>query len=195
MQASFIAASPADDNNIKEGTSPFNSDPIQSEPHRKDSPIKGPDNSSMARMYYVLLSAPPGTEEARVQRSTVTAALTSLQGRVILRHEFGQDEDDVINVISFKLDGGNEGLEEVVAIYPVVCLLRETIYSSYEWIQVLLIFFLSPLQRTRKRPEALPLGSLAHKTQSRIGSQHDRSHNGARKDWTDRKRDKSRYCR
>ncbi|KAK3818786.1 MAG: hypothetical protein J3Q66DRAFT_387644 [Benniella sp.] len=151
LQVSFITTSPVDDNNIKEGTSSLGSDSIQSEPHRKDSPIKGPDNPSMARMYYVLLSAPPRTEEARAQHTTVTAALTALPGRVILRHEFGQDEGDVINVISLKLDGGNEGLEEVAALNGVVA-----IYPV----------------RTRKRTETLPLGPLKH-TRPSLESAHN----------------------
>lgn len=131
VQASFIAAPLVDGNQNSDGTSSLDSEPIQPEPSRKDSPIIGPHNPSLARMYYVRLSAPPGTDEARTQHSTVTAALTSLPGRVTIRHEFGKDEDDVINVISFKLEGDNEGLEQVaaldgvVAIYPVVWMLRE----------------------------------------------------------------------
>lgn len=76
--------------------------------------------------YYARLSAVPGTEEAIAQHAVVRKALLALPGKATIRHEFGMDEDDVLNVISFKLEGNSDGLEEVAAlvgvigIYPVV---------------------------------------------------------------------------
>lgn len=76
--------------------------------------------------YYARLSAAPGTEEAKVQHALVREALLALPGKVTIRQEFGMDEDDVLNVISFKLEGDSDGLEEVavlagvIGIYPVV---------------------------------------------------------------------------
>ncbi|KAF9910104.1 hypothetical protein EC991_007236 [Linnemannia zychae] len=100
--------------------------------------------------YYARLSAMPGTEEAKAQHLLVREALLALPGKVTIRHEFGMDEDDVLNVISFKLEGNSEGLEEVAALVGVV-----GIYPV----------------RTRKRPKALPLGSL-QKTRPSLESAH-----------------------
>ncbi|KAG0236491.1 hypothetical protein BGW42_003397 [Actinomortierella wolfii] len=63
----------------------------------------------------------------------------ALPGKVTIRHEFGADADDVLNVISFGIEGNSQGLEDVanvegvIGIYPV---------------------------RTRRRPKTVPLGSL-----------------------------------
>ncbi|KAF9288891.1 hypothetical protein BGZ68_010424 [Mortierella alpina] len=93
----------------------------------------------VSNTYYASLSALPSTPEAIAQHQTVREALLALSGQVTIRHEFGADDDDVLNVISFKLEGDKDQLEAiamlpgVIGIYPV---------------------------RTRKRPKALPLGSL-----------------------------------
>ncbi|KAK5823345.1 hypothetical protein F5H01DRAFT_317862 [Linnemannia elongata] len=100
--------------------------------------------------YYARLSAAPGTEEAKVQHALVREALLALPGKVTIRQEFGMDEDDVLNVISFKLEGDSDGLEEVAALAGVI-----GIYPV----------------RTRKRPKALPLGSL-QKTRPSLESAH-----------------------
>ncbi|KAG0344026.1 hypothetical protein BG004_004797 [Podila humilis] len=89
--------------------------------------------------YYAKLSADPGTEEARVQHVQVAQTLMALPGKVTIRHQFGMDPDDVLNVISFKLEGTNDGLERVAALEGVIGIF--------------------PV-RTRKRPKAIPLGSL-----------------------------------
>ncbi|KAF9568376.1 hypothetical protein EC968_002944 [Mortierella alpina] len=107
---------------------PEDSSPSPSVPRRR-----------VSNTYYASLSALPGTPEAIAQHQTVRKALLALPGQVTIRHEFGADEDDVLNVISFKLEGNLDRLEAiamlsgVIGIYPV---------------------------RTRKRPKALPLGSL-----------------------------------
>ncbi|CAO3564026.1 unnamed protein product [Mortierella alpina] len=107
---------------------PQDSSPLPSVPKRRAS-----------NTYYASLSALPGTPKAIAQHQTVTEALLALPGQVTIRQEFGADEDDVLNVISFKLEGDKDRLEAiamlpgVIGIYPV---------------------------RTRKRPKALPLGSL-----------------------------------
>ncbi|KAF9115048.1 hypothetical protein BGX27_009075 [Mortierella sp. AM989] len=93
----------------------------------------------LARVYYAQLSAPPGTDEAKAEHALIKAALIALPGHVTIRQEFGADRDDVLNVISFKLEGDEEGLEVVAALQGIV-----GIYPV----------------RTRKRPKALPLGSL-----------------------------------
>ncbi|KAG0028854.1 hypothetical protein BGZ82_008226 [Podila clonocystis] len=98
-----------------------------------------PRRARYGHTYYAKLSAEPGTEEARVQHATVAQALLALPGKVTIRHEFGMDADDVLNVISFKLEGSGDGLEQVAALEGVI-----GIYPV----------------RTRKRPKALPLGSL-----------------------------------
>ncbi|KAK3829969.1 MAG: hypothetical protein J3R72DRAFT_456417 [Linnemannia gamsii] len=100
--------------------------------------------------YYARLSAIPGTEAAKAQHTLVREALLALPGVVTIRHEFGMDEDDVLNVISFKLQGNGDGLEEVAALEGVI-----GIYPV----------------RTRKRPKALPLGSL-QKTRPSLESAH-----------------------
>ncbi|KAG0291090.1 hypothetical protein BGZ96_005492 [Linnemannia gamsii] len=118
---------------------PLSSPPIDTSPIRR-----------LTNTYYARLSATPGTEEAKAQHVLVREALLSLPGKITIRHEFGIDEDDVLNVISFKLEGNRDGLEEiaslsgVIGIYPV---------------------------RTRKRPKALPLGSL-HRTRPSLESAH-----------------------
>ncbi|GJJ70047.1 hypothetical protein EMPS_02396 [Entomortierella parvispora] len=102
--------------------------------------IGKPSRHVQTNTYYARLSAPPGTADAREQHRVVTQALLALpDGRVTIRHEFGMDEDDVLNVISFKLEGSGDGLEEIAAMNGVI-----GIYPV----------------RTRKRPRALPLGSL-----------------------------------
>ncbi|KAF9982049.1 hypothetical protein BGZ75_006585 [Mortierella antarctica] len=107
---------------------PQDSSPSPSVPRRR-----------VSNTYYASLSALPGTPEAVAQHQAVREALLALPGQVTIRHEFGADEDDVLNVISFKLEGVKDRLEAiamlpgVIGIYPV---------------------------RTRKRPKALPLGSL-----------------------------------
>ncbi|KAF9143129.1 hypothetical protein BGX30_001249 [Mortierella sp. GBA39] len=100
--------------------------------------------------YYARLSAVPGTEEAKTQHALVRNALLALPGKVTIRQEFGMDEDDVLNVISFKLEGGSDGLEEVAALAGVI-----GIYPVH----------------TRKRPKALPLGSL-QRTRPSLESAH-----------------------
>ncbi|KAF9922857.1 hypothetical protein FBU30_007000 [Linnemannia zychae] len=100
--------------------------------------------------YYARLSAVPGSEEAKAQHILVRETLLTLPGKVTIRHEFGMDEDDVLNVISFKLEGHSEGLEEVAALQGVI-----GIYPV----------------RTRKRPKALPLGSL-QRTRPSLESAH-----------------------
>ncbi|KAG0216902.1 hypothetical protein B0O80DRAFT_499051 [Mortierella sp. GBAus27b] len=118
------------------GSSNVNADPAQPDMPNE---VPVPRSRPLIRTYYVRLSALPGTEEARIQHTVVVAALTALPGRVTIRHEFGMDEDDVLNVISFKLEGDSEGLEDVAALSGVI-----GIYPV----------------RTRKRPKALPLGAL-----------------------------------
>lgn len=94
---------------------PLSSPPVDTSPIRR-----------LTNTYYARLSAIPGTEEAKAQHVLVREALLALPGRVTIRHEFGTDEDDVLNVISFKLEGNRDGLEEIAAlagvigIYPVV---------------------------------------------------------------------------
>ncbi|KAG9063681.1 hypothetical protein KI688_003792 [Linnemannia hyalina] len=100
--------------------------------------------------YYVRLSALPGTEEAKAQHALVRNALLALPGKVTIRQEFGRDEDDVLNVISFKLEGCSDELEEVAALPGVI-----GIYPVH----------------TRKRPKALPLGSL-QRTRPSLESAH-----------------------
>ncbi|KAF8988842.1 hypothetical protein BGZ52_010819 [Haplosporangium bisporale] len=113
-------------------------DPEVTSPPETDAPAP-PRWARYTRTYYVKLSAEPGTDEARVQHVNVAQALMDLPGKVTIRHEFGRDSDDVLNVISFKLEGSGDGLEQVAALDGVV-----GIYPV----------------RTRKRPKALPLGSL-----------------------------------
>ncbi|KAF8936266.1 hypothetical protein BGZ58_004404 [Dissophora ornata] len=79
-----------------------------------------PKRRLLVHTYYAQLSAAPGTEEARRQHVAVVAALEALPGRVITRHAFGMDEDDVLNVVSFKLEGDIDGLEEVAALEGVI---------------------------------------------------------------------------
>ncbi|KAG0213891.1 hypothetical protein BGX28_003315 [Mortierella sp. GBA30] len=123
--------------------------PINNSPETESGPAQQPQESTplpssprrrISNTYYARLSAPPGTDEARKQHVVVRQALLSLPGLVAIRHEFGADEDDVLNVISFKLDGNSHGLEAVAALPSVI-----GIYPV----------------RTRTRPKALPLGSLA----------------------------------
>ncbi|KAF9908977.1 hypothetical protein BX616_011330, partial [Lobosporangium transversale] len=104
-----------------------------------DSHIATLSEQRSAQTYYARLSAPPGTKEAKAQHAAVLNALETLPGRVVIRHEFGIDEDDVLNVISFRLEGGADKLEDVAALDGVI-----GIYPV----------------RTRKRPRELPLGPL-----------------------------------
>lgn len=89
--------------------------------------IRKPSRHRRINTYYARLSAAPGTEDAREQHRAVSQALLALpDSKVTIRHEFGMDEDDVLNVISFKIEGSGDGLEEIAAldgvigIYPVV---------------------------------------------------------------------------
>ncbi|KAG0318389.1 hypothetical protein BGZ97_003889, partial [Linnemannia gamsii] len=131
-------------------------------------PVNASPIRRLANTYYARLSAIPGTEEAKSQHMMVREALLALPGKVTIRHEFGMDEDDVLNVISFKLEGNRDGLEEVAAlagvigIYPVV--------SDLDRLWLHSIMF-TGLLRTRKRPKALPLGSL-QKTRPSLESAH-----------------------
>ncbi|KAF9146907.1 hypothetical protein BG015_011473, partial [Linnemannia schmuckeri] len=130
-----------DTHSIDESTPPVKEPPaIESTP-----PIR-----RLINTYYARLSAIPGTEEAKAQHALVSEALRALPGKVMIRHEFGMDEDDVLNVISFKLEGNSDGLEEVAALAGVI-----GIYPV----------------RTRKRPKALPLGSL-QRTRPSLESAH-----------------------
>ncbi|KAF9579654.1 hypothetical protein BGW38_004009, partial [Lunasporangiospora selenospora] len=65
-----------------------------------------PSQRRLVHTYYVELSAQAGTEEAKVQHQVVVQALQHLpgDGKITIRHEFGMDEDDVLNVISFKIE-------------------------------------------------------------------------------------------
>ncbi|KAF8946099.1 hypothetical protein BGZ47_001301 [Haplosporangium gracile] len=108
-------------------------------------------NRRLINTYYARLSAAPGTEEAKAQHALVREAMLELPGKVTIRHEFGKDEDDVLNVISFKLEENSDGLEEVAALAGVI-----GIYPV----------------RTRKRPKALPLGSL-QRTRPSLESAHN----------------------
>ncbi|KAF9973794.1 hypothetical protein BGZ73_002954 [Actinomortierella ambigua] len=97
--------------------------------------------AAITNNFYASLSAPPGTEEALLQHGAVIDALTELPGKVTIRHKFGAEPDDVLNVISFRIEGNSKGLEDVanvegvIGIYPV---------------------------RTRRRPKTVPLGSLKY---------------------------------
>lgn len=113
-----------------EAPSPQN--PETSSPDDLAAPVTEPTTGSahpirrLINTYYARLSAVPGTEEAIAQHALVRKALLALPGKATIRHEFGMDEDDVLNVVSFKLEGNSDGLEEVAAlagvigIYPVV---------------------------------------------------------------------------
>ncbi|KAI1319598.1 hypothetical protein EDD11_003591 [Mortierella claussenii] len=46
--------------------------------------------------------------------------MKSLPGHVTIRQEVGRDEDAVLNVISFKLQGNIDRLEEVAALEGVI---------------------------------------------------------------------------
>ncbi|KAG0366756.1 hypothetical protein BGZ54_004918 [Gamsiella multidivaricata] len=111
---------------------------------------ESPRRLMLAQTYYARLSAEPGTEKARAQHIAVAAALKSLPGHVLIRHEFGTDEDDVLNVISFKFEGDTDGLEQIAALEGVI-----GIYPV----------------RTRKRPKTLPLGALK-RTRPSLQSAH-----------------------
>ncbi|KAF9089585.1 hypothetical protein BGX29_011983 [Mortierella sp. GBA35] len=120
------------------------------EPPPTKPPLSSPPIRRLINTYYARLSATPGTEEAKAQHILVKKALLALPGKVAIRHEFWMDEDDVLNVISFKLEGNSDELEEVAALDGVI-----GIYPV----------------RTRKRPKALPLGSL-QRTRPSLESAH-----------------------
>jgi hypothetical protein len=123
-QSTPYAAHVNDENTVSLGGSPLNP---STEAGLPSSPPSTTARRQRSNTYYVRLSALPGTEDAREQHLTVTEALLSLpDSKVTIRHEFGMDDDDVLNVISFKLEGSGDGLEEIAAmegvigIYPVV---------------------------------------------------------------------------
>ncbi|KAG0199598.1 hypothetical protein BGX33_011545 [Mortierella sp. NVP41] len=120
------------------------------EPPPTKPPLSSPPIRRLINTYYARLSANPGTEEAKAQHILVKKALLALPGKVAIRHEFWMDENDVLNVISFKLEGNSDELEEVAALDGVI-----GIYPV----------------RTRKRPKALPLGSL-QRTRPSLESAH-----------------------
>ncbi|KAF9405082.1 hypothetical protein BGZ94_003767, partial [Podila epigama] len=122
-------------------SSPGNDEEEEDESVIVSPPEDGPRPIRTSHMYYAKLSAEPGTEEARLQHISVARALRELPGKVVIRHEFGMDADDVLNVISFRLEGSGDGLEQVAAMTGVI-----GIYPV----------------RTRKRPKSIPLGSLQH---------------------------------
>ncbi|KAG0356485.1 hypothetical protein BG005_004590 [Podila minutissima] len=134
LQATIIT----NDLTAEEEVAPLEPEPEVVSPPDAAAPAP-PRRARYSHTYYVKLSAEPGTEEARVQHANVARALMALPGTVTIRHEFGMDVDDVLNVISFKVEGSGDGLEQVAALEGVI-----GIYPV----------------RTRKRPKALPLGSL-----------------------------------
>lgn len=121
LQATIIT----NDLTAEEEVAPLEPEPEVVSPPDAAAPAP-PRRARYSHTYYVKLSAEPGTEEARVQHANVARALMALPGTVTIRHEFGMDVDDVLNVISFKVEGSGDGLEQVAAlegvigIYPVV---------------------------------------------------------------------------
>lgn len=130
LQASIIANdSLLNDTAPEEEIAPPVSDLEVTSPPETTAPAP-PRRGKYSHTYYAKLSAEPGTDEARVQHLNVAQALMALPGKVMIRHKFGMDTDDVLNVISFKLEGSGDGLKQVaelngvIGIYPVVCALR-----------------------------------------------------------------------
>jgi hypothetical protein len=113
------------DTTLEEEVVPLVPEPEVASPSDPAAPAP-PRRTRYSHTYYAKLSVEPGTQEARVQHANVAQALMTLPGKVTIRHEFGMDADDVLNVISFKLEGSGDGLEQVAAldgvigIYPVV---------------------------------------------------------------------------
>ncbi|KAG0332559.1 hypothetical protein BG000_009906 [Podila horticola] len=139
LQATIIAEDLAlSDATPEEEVASLAPEPEVTSPLDEEAPAP-PRRARYSHTYYAKLSAGPGTDEARVQHGDVAQALLALPGRVTIRHGFGMDADDVLNVISFKLEGSGDGLEQVAALEGVI-----GIYPV----------------RTRRRPKALPLGSL-----------------------------------
>ncbi|KAG0086258.1 hypothetical protein BGZ92_008284 [Podila epicladia] len=139
LQANIITNDlPLNDLTVEEEVAPLLPEPEVPSPPDAATP-EPPRRARYSHTYYAKLSAEPGTEEARVQHANVAEALMTLPSKVTIRHEFGMDTDDVLNVISFKIEGSGDGLEQVAALEGVI-----GIYPVH----------------TRKRPKALPLGAL-----------------------------------
>ncbi|KAG0027455.1 hypothetical protein BGZ81_005628 [Podila clonocystis] len=102
-----------------EEVAPLDPEPELTSPPDAAAPAP-PRRARYSHTYYAKLSAEPGTEEARVQHTNIAQALLTLPGKVTIRHEFGMDADDVLNVISFKLEGSGDGLEQVAALEGVI---------------------------------------------------------------------------